>query len=64
MSYLMLFVISALVGYLGFHGGAGHTHYRYGRAQGLSPSLWWSLGRGPWASIRVPGTSFRLGHEL
>jgi hypothetical protein len=52
-----------LVGYLLYHVGAGHTHHRYRRAHGLAPRLYWSLGRGPYASIRLPG-GFRVGHKL
>ena len=68
-------VILAIVGvivllYLAFHLGAGHTHYRYQKAQhsrhksdGLRPNFYWSSVRGPYASIRTPG-GFRIGHRL
>ena len=46
--------------YLAFHVGAGHTHYRYRKAHGLSPNLYC---RGPYASVRLPG-GFRVGHRL
>ena len=49
--------------YAAFHVGAGHAHYRHGRAHGLSPNLYWSLGRGPYGSVRLPG-GFRVGHRL
>jgi len=49
--------------YLAFHIGAGHTHHRYRKAHGLDPHLYWSLGRGPYGTIRLPG-GFRVGHRL
>jgi hypothetical protein len=49
--------------YLAFHLGAGHTHHRYAKTHGLAPNLYWSLGRGPYASVRLPG-GFRVGHRL
>jgi hypothetical protein len=58
------FIIILVLLYLAFHIGAGHMHHRYRKAHGLSPSIWWSLGRGPYGSIRVPGTHFRLEHKL
>jgi hypothetical protein len=58
----MIIVIVA-IGYLAFHVGAGHTHHRYGKAHGLQPNLYWSLGRDPYASVRLPG-GFRVGHKL
>ena len=57
-----LIVVLVLV-YLAFHLGAGHTHHRYAKARGLQPHLYWSLGRGPYGSIRLPG-NFRLGHHI
>lgn len=59
----MIALIVIAVVYLAFHIGAGHTHHRYRKAHGLSPNLYWSLGRGPYGSIRLPG-NFRLGHRL
>jgi hypothetical protein len=56
-----IIVIAAL--YLAFHLGHGHAHHRYRKAHGLSPNLYWSLGRGPYASVRLPG-GFRVGHRL
>jgi hypothetical protein len=56
-------IVLIVVGYLLFHLGAGHTHHRYARAHGLRPSLYRSLGRGPYASVRLPG-GFRVGHRL
>ncbi len=64
MIYLALFAIAFGISYTGFHMGAGHTHYSHARAAGLSPNLYWSLARGPWVSVRVPGTGFRVGHKL
>jgi len=49
--------------YAAYHLGAGHTHHRYRKARGLSPNFYWSLARGPYASIRLPG-GFRVGHRL
>jgi hypothetical protein len=46
-------IIVVVVGYALFHLGAGHTHHRYAQARGLSPSLYSSLGRGPYASVRT-----------
>jgi len=59
----VVIIVAVVIGYLAFHAGAGHTHHRYQRANGLSPRLYWSLGRGPYASIRLPG-GFRVGHKL
>ncbi len=59
-----LFVIVAVIAYLAFHGGHGHANYRHAKAHGLSPNLYWSLARGPYGSIRVPGTGFRVSHRL
>lgn len=61
---MAIIIIIAVIVYLAFHAGAGHTHHRYQRAHGLSPNIYWSLGRGPYASIRIPGTGFRVGHRL
>jgi hypothetical protein len=60
---LITVIIIAAIVYLAFHLGAGHTHHRYRKAHGLAPRLYWSLGRGPYGSIRLPG-NFRLGHRL
>jgi hypothetical protein len=57
-------IIVIIVAYACFHVGAGHAHYRYRKAAGLRPSFMWSSARGPYATIRVPGTHFRLGHRL
>jgi hypothetical protein len=56
-------IIVLVVAYALFHLGAGHTHYRYQKAHGLSPNLYWSSVRGPYASVRLPG-GFRVGHHL
>lgn len=58
---LAVIVIGVIV-YLAFHIGAGHTRHRYRKAHGLSPRLYWSLGRGPYGSVRIG--SFRIGHKL
>lgn len=60
---LALIIVIAAAAYLLFHLGAGHAHHRYRKAAGLSPNLYWSLARGPYASIRLPG-GFRVGHRL
>jgi hypothetical protein len=56
---MLTVIVVAVVVYLAFHLGAGHTHHRYARAHELRPSLYWSLGRGPLrlgaAAGRVPG---------
>jgi hypothetical protein len=44
-------------------GCAGPRSARYRKATGLRPNLYWSLGRGPHASVRLPG-GFRIGHRL
>jgi len=56
-------VVIVVLVYLAFHLGAGHTRHRYGKAHGLSPNFYWSMARGPYGSIRLPG-GFRLGHKL
>jgi hypothetical protein len=60
MATLIIVLVVLLVG---IHLGAGHTHHRYRKAHGLSPNIYWSLARGPYASVRLPG-GFRLGHKL
>ncbi|WP_300604768.1 hypothetical protein [Trebonia sp.] len=60
---IAIFAIAAVVGYAGFHLGAGHAHHRYAKARGLRPNVYWSLGRGPYASVRLPG-GLRVGHRL
>jgi hypothetical protein len=55
-------IVIGIIVYAAFHVGAGHTHHRYAKAHGLRPNLYWSLGRGPYGSIRVGG--FRIGHKL
>ena len=60
---MITLVVVAVLVYAAFHLGAGQTHHRYGKAHGLSPNLYWSLGRGPYASVRLPG-GFRIGHKL
>jgi hypothetical protein len=56
-------IVIAVIAYAAFHLGHGHANYRHGRAHGLSPNLYWSLGRGPYGSVRLPG-GFRVGHRL
>ena len=60
---MTIVIIVAVIAYLAFHFGAGHTHPRYRKAYGLSPNFYWSSVRGPYASVRLPG-GFRLGHKL
>jgi hypothetical protein len=59
---ITVIIILGLV-YLAFHVGAGHSRHRHEKAHGLNPHLYWSLARGPYGSVRLPG-NFRLGHEL
>ena len=57
-------LVIAVVVYALLHLGSGlHRHRRYRRA-GLSPRLYWSLGRGFYGSARIPGTGFRVSHRL
>lgn len=56
-------VVIAVIAYAAFHLGHGHANYRHQKAHGLDPHLFWSLGRGPYATVRLPG-NFRLGHHL
>jgi hypothetical protein len=59
----MIALIAVLaIGYLAFHLGAGHAHYRHARARGLRPNFYWSSVMGPYASVKVGG--FRVGHKL
>lgn len=60
---MIALIIVAVVVYAAFHLGAGHAHHRHYRAHGLAPRLYWSLGRGCWGSVRLPG-GFRVGHRL
>ncbi len=60
---MLTLILVIVVGYALFHLGAVHTHHRYQRAHGLHPSLYWSLGRGPYASVRLPG-GIRAGHRI
>jgi hypothetical protein len=59
---IITLIILAAVLYLLFHLAAGHRHYRRQKRRGLSPNIYWSSVRGPYASIRIGG--FRLGHRL
>jgi hypothetical protein len=56
-------IVVIVAAYALFHLGAGHTHHRYRKAHGLRTNLYWSFGRGPYASVRLPG-GFRVGHKL
>lgn len=54
------------VAYLLFHVGHSHANYkhlkrRYGNHK---VNLYWSSFLGPWVSVRIPGTKFRIGHKL
>ena len=57
---IVIAVIAVLV-FLHLLGGL-HTHRRH-RRFGLNPRLYYSLGRGWYGSIRLPG-GFRIGHRL
>ena len=50
-------IVVAVIVYGAFHLGAGHTHHRYGKAHGLQPRVYWSLGRGPTAASGCPADS-------
>jgi hypothetical protein len=57
--------------YIAFHAGSGAAHYRHQRAgcagtvRRRRPSVWASLGRGPYVRLSVPiGGGFRLTHKL
>ena len=52
---LIVFAVTHLAG--GVHG------HRRRRRAGLNPRLYYSLGRGWYGSIRLPG-NFRIGHRL
>jgi len=54
---------AVIIAYAAFHLGAGHAHHRHRKACGLSPNLYWSAARGPYASVRLPG-GFRVGHHI
>ena len=54
------FVVVAAVAAFWLLGGL-HGHRR-GRRAGLSPRLYYSLGRGWYGSVRIGG--FRIGHRL
>jgi hypothetical protein len=61
--WLWIVILGGL--YVTFHTGHGVGTYRHSRARGNGrrPSLY--LGaRGPWISLPVPGTGFRIGHRL
>jgi hypothetical protein len=60
---MLTVIIVIAAAYLLFHIGAGQTHHRYRKAHGLRPNLYWLLGRGPYASVRLPD-GFRVGHRL
>jgi hypothetical protein len=56
---LTVIIAIAVIAYVGYHLGAGHTHHPHG----LSPDFYWSSVHGPYASVRLPG-GFRVGHRL
>jgi hypothetical protein len=60
---LIAVIVIVVLLYAAFHIGAGHTHYRYKKAHGLSPNFFYSSAMGPYASIRLPG-GFRVGHRV
>jgi hypothetical protein len=43
--------------------GGARSHRRHYRAHGAHPNLYYTYGRGWWASVRLPG-GFRVGHRL
>jgi hypothetical protein len=57
---VIIIVLGALV-LLHLAGGV-HAHRRH-RRDGLNPRLYYSLGRGWYGSVRLPG-GFRIGHRL
>jgi hypothetical protein len=67
---LLLSVVFGVVLYLAVHLSAGHAHYRHQKAGCAAaghraPSLWASLGRGPYVYLSTPiGGGFRLGHGM
>lgn len=61
---MSVLIIIAVV-YFAFHLGHSHANLRHGRRAGRHGlNLYWSSAMGPYASMRIPGTSFRLGHRL
>jgi hypothetical protein len=56
-----VFVVAGVLLFLHLLGGV-HSHRRH-RRRGLNPRLYYSLGRGWYGSIRLPG-GFRVGHRL
>jgi hypothetical protein len=61
--WLWVVIIASL--YCLYHAGHGTANYRHARAAGCSRGvgLYW-FGRGPWMTVPVPGTGFRIGHRL
>jgi hypothetical protein len=59
----MHILIAIVILYVLVHLLFGHWHHRRRRRHGLSPNIYWSLARGPYASVRLPG-GFRVGHRL
>ena len=59
-----ILVVIVLV-YVLIHAGHGTSNYRHARSRGNGrrPSLYLGV-RGPWISLPVPGTGFRIGHRL
>lgn len=65
---MIIVVTAVIVGLITFWLGHGHANYRHARtcrSGHRRPSLFASLGRGPfvWGSVPVGG-GFRLGHRL
>jgi hypothetical protein len=55
----VLLIVAAIAAFWLLGGLHGH---RRGRRSGLSPRLYWSLGRGWYGSIRIGG--WRIGHKI
>lgn len=55
LSFIVIFVIVALVG---SHLGAGAAHHRRNRRRGHRVNIGWSLRRGWWASERFLGGTY------
>lgn len=63
MEFILIMI--AIV-YVAYHAGHSHANYRHLRRKyrGHLVNLWFSTLMGPWISVRIPGTGFRIGHRL
>ena len=43
--------------------GGARSHRRHYQQHGVHPNLYYTYGRGWWASVRLPG-GFRVGHHI